>query len=173
MNDRLTNTKIRGTINMENKIFHLTKAKFQELKKEYDALVAAEHTKAIDEEAPKMVESGDLNPEFVRFQEGMELMRARMDKLEDILKHHQLIKKPPKEKQVFVNLGARVKVEVNGKKDEFVMVGTLEAHPELGKISNESPVGAALMGRKIGEEVVIDSPEKTKYKIKNITYEVS
>lgn len=158
---------------MEGKIYHVTKAKLQELKKEYDALVAMEHTKAIAEEAPKMVESDDLNPDFVSFQEGRDSMMRRLEELEDILKHYKLIKKPPKEKRSFVDIGAKVKIEKNGKKDEFTIVGTLEAHPELGKISNESPVGAALIGRRIGEEVVIDSPEKTKYKIKGITYEIS
>lgn len=169
----MNHTKFLEPKIMDKKVFHLTKAKFQELKKEYDALVAAEHKKAIAEEAPKMVESDDLNPEFVSFQEGMETMRARIDELENILAHHQLIKKPPKEKQSLVDLGAKVKLEADGKKNEFVIVGTLEAHPELGKISNESPVGAALMGRKIGDEVVIHSPEETKYKIKGITYEIS
>lgn len=151
------------------KKFHVTKAKFQELKKEYDALVAAEHKRAVSEEAPKMVESDDLNPDFVSFQEGMESMRVRIDELENIFANHQLIKKPPKEKASLVDLGATVKIEANGKKDEFTIVGTLEAHPELGKISNESPVGAALIGHKIGDEVV---HEKTKYKIKNIKYEI-
>lgn len=157
---------------MEEKTYHITKEKFQELKNEYDALVVAEHGKSIAEEAPKMVESDDLNPEFVSFQEDMGSMRARIDELEDIIKHHQLIKKPAKEKQVFVDLGAKVKIEADGKKDEFMIVGTLEAHPELGKISNESPVGAALIGRKVGDEIVIDSPEKIKYKIKDINYEI-
>jgi len=154
---------------MEGKIFYVTKQKLQELKKEYDDLVATEHGKAVSEEAPKMVESDDLNPEFVSFQDEMGSMRARIDELEDILKHHQVIKKPSKVKAAFVDLGATVKFEANGKKDEFTIVGTLEAHPELGKISNESPVGAALIGRKIGEEVV---HENTKYKIKSIKYEI-
>lgn len=155
------------------KVFYVTKEKYQELKKEYDALVAAEHGKAIAEEAPKMVESDDLNPDFVSYQEGVESLRTRMGELENILAHHALIKNPPKEKQVLVDIGAKVKLEANGKKDEFMIVGTLEAHPEQGKISNESPVGAALIGRKIGDEVVIGAAEKTKYKIKGIVYEVS
>ena len=47
---------------------------------------------------------------------------------------------------------------------------TMCANPSLGKISNESPVGKALMGHKVGEEVVISSPIKTVYKIKKIRY---
>lgn len=154
---------------MEGKIYHITKEKLQELKEEYAKLVASEHSSAIEHEAPKMVESDDLNPEFVSFQDEVGSLRARIDELEDIIKRHQIIKKPTKEKAALVDLGATVKIEVNGKKDEFMIVGTLEAHPELGKISNESPVGAALMGRKIGDEVV---HEKTKYKIKDIRYEI-
>lgn len=157
---------------MPEKIFYVTKEKLQELQKEYDSLLAIDHDKAMAEEAPKMVESDDLNPEFVSFQEEVGSMRARIDELKVILDNHEIIKKPPKEKQDFVHLGAKVKLEGSGVADEFVIVGTLEAHPELGKISNESPVGAALMGRKIGDEIVIDSPEKMTYKIKNIKYEI-
>ena len=58
-------------------------------------------------------------------------------------------------------------------KDEFVIVGTLEANPALGKISNESPVGRAILGHKVGDAVVVSSPMKITYKIKNIKYEVS
>ena len=50
-------------------------------------------------------------------------------------------------------------------------MGTLEANPELGKISNESPVGKALLGHKAGDEIVINSPQKISYKIKNVRYE--
>ena len=62
---------------------------------------------------------------------------------------------------------------MDGQKDEFVIVGTLEANPALGKISNESPVGKALLGHKIGDEVVVSSPMKTTYKIRNIKYEIN
>jgi transcription elongation factor GreA len=64
-----------------------------------------------------------------------------------------------------------VVVEVNGEEDEFQIVGTLEANPLLGKISNESPVGSALMGKKVGDEIIISSPVKTVYKIKKIKYQ--
>ncbi len=81
-------------------------------------------------------------------------------------------KSPPQEKKAFVGIGAKVKIDVAGKNDEFTIVGTLEANPQLGKISNESPVGMALLGHKVGDEVVILAPTKKVYKIKNIKYEV-
>ena len=72
-----------------------------------------------------------------------------------------------------VDLGAKVKIDIAGKKDEFMIVGTLEANPSLGKISNESPVGRALLGHKVGDEIVVSSPMKTTYKIKKIKYEIN
>jgi transcription elongation factor GreA len=53
-----------------------------------------------------------------------------------------------------------------------MIVGTLEANPSMGKISNESLVGQALMGKKVGEIVVISNAMRTSYKIKEIRYEL-
>ncbi len=157
---------------MDTKIFYITKKKLQELKKEYDELVAFERSKTVGEEAPKIFESEDINSEFISFQEDMSFLRSRISELKNIFEHHELIKSPPKGEQNIVGLGAKVKIDVDGEKDEFVIVGTLEANPALGKISNESPVGRALLGHKIGDEVVISFPIKTTYKIKGIKYEI-
>jgi len=64
-------------------------------------------------------------------------------------------------------------VEINGKKDEFVITGTLEANPALGKISNESPVGKALLGHKIGDAVEIFFSHKNSIQNKKIKYKTS
>jgi transcription elongation factor GreA len=61
-------------------------------------------------------------------------------------------------------------LDIDGETDEFRIVGSVEANPSLGLISNESPVGKALLGRRVGEEVIISSPIKTRYKIKKIRY---
>ena len=158
---------------MIGKVFYVTKEKLSELKKEHEELVAFERNKTVGEEAPKILESEDVNPEFLSFQEDMDSLRNRINFLEDVFEGHQIIKKPTKEKQAFVDLGAKVKIEASGKSDEFTIVGTLEANPDLGKISNESPVGKALLGRKVGDEIMISAPEKIKYKIKDINYEIN
>ena len=158
---------------MDGKIFYITKGKLHELKKEHEELSDFERKKSLEQEAPKILESEDLNPEFVSFQEDVGFLRSRIDELKNIIEHHELIKSPAKDKQGIIGLGAKVKIAVDGQKDEFVIVGTLEANPALGKISNESPVGKSLLGHKIGDEVVISSPVKITYKIKNIKYEIS
>ncbi len=156
---------------MEGKVFYVTKEKLEELKKEYAELVDFERRKVMGEEAPKILESEDLNPEFVSFQEDMDFLRSRIEELKNIIENHELIKKPPKEKQTLVDLGAKVVVDMSGKKNEFMIVGTLEANPDIGRISNESPIGKALLGRKVGDEITIASNKKGTYKIKHIKYE--
>jgi transcription elongation factor GreA len=136
-------------------------------------LLVIEHKKSLEQEAPKILESEDLNPEFVSFKEDIGFLRSRIDELGNVLEHYQLIKNPVKASQGVVGLGAKVKIGVNGQKDEFTIVGTLEANPALGKISNESPVGKALLGHKVGDEIVVSSPTKITYKIKDIKYEIS
>ena len=158
---------------MDGKVFYVTKGKLQELKKEYEKLIDFERSKVVGQEAPKVLESEDMNPEFVSYHEDMDALRLRIEELKDVIENHQLIKNPPKEKRKLVDIGAKVKVNVNGKENEFMIVGTLEANPDLGKISNESPIGKALLGHCVGDEIKIDSPINAKYKIKGIKYEVS
>jgi len=104
--------------------------------------------------------------------ENLILLNQRFEELNTILKTYELIKIPPKNRRHIVNLGATVVVELGEQVDEFMIVGTLEANPSLGRISNESPVGRALLGRKAGEEAIISSAVKTIYKIREIKYEL-
>lgn len=152
--------------------FYLTKEGLEKLKRQYRELKNLKLSKTKGE-VPKIWYSEDLNPEYLSFQEDLSLLDAQILELENIFKNTELIKTPSKEKQNFINLGARVTVEIDGQTDEFEVVGTLEANPTLGRISNESPVGRVLMGRKVGEEVMVSSPIKTIYKIKKIKYSSS
>ena len=157
----------------EEKKFYLTKEGLERIKREYQYLKALKLAKTKGEESPKILHSEDLNPEYLAFQEDISFLEARIAELENIFKNIELIKLPKKENQKIVNLGATVVVEVDGQKDEFQIVGTLEANPSLGKISNESPVGKALLGHKVGDEVIVSSPIKTVYRIKKIKYKIA
>ena len=57
-----------------------------------------------------------------------------------------------------VQLGSVVTLSVNGKKEEFNLVGEWEADPKAKKISHESPLGKALIGKSIGEKVEVEAP---------------
>ena len=153
----------------EEKKFYLTKQGLEKIKKEYQDLKDLKFAKTKGE-IPKIWHSEDINPEYLSFREDLSFLETRIVELENILKNVELIKPPPKERQNIVNLGATILVEVEGQKDEFTLVSSLEANPSIGRISNESPVGRALLGHKVGEMITVQSAMKTAYKIKKIKY---
>ena len=153
----------------EEKKFYLTKQGLEKIKKEYQDLRDLKFAKTKGE-IPKIWHSEDINPEYLSFREDLSFLETRIIELENILKNVELIKPPPKERQNIVNLGATILVEVEGQKDEFTLVSSLEANPSIGRISNESPVGRALLGHKVGEMITVQSAMKTTYKIKKIKY---
>jgi len=153
----------------EIKKFYLTKEGLEKIKKEYRNLRSLRLAKTKGE-APKIFESEDLNPEYLSFQEDLSFLESRIVELEYILKNTLLIRPPAGKRQNIIDLGAKVTVEVSNQIDEFTIVGSLEADPALGKISNESPVGQALLGHRKGEEISVSSPIETIYKIRKIRY---
>jgi len=149
--------------------FYLTKEGLADLKKQHDLLRRIKSAKTKGG-VPEIWESEDLSSEYLSFQEDMTLLEKRIIEIEDILKNVVLIKPPLKKDRDVIGLGATVFLEIGGDKDEFTIVGTLEANPSLGKISNESPVGRSLLGHKEGDEISFSSSAKTVYKIKKIKY---
>ncbi len=153
----------------DEKKFYLTKEGLKKVKKEYEFLKELRVSKTKGD-VPGIWQSEDLNPEYLSFQEDLDFIEKRESELEAVIKNVVLIKAPKGDKKKEVDLGAKIALEVNGEKDEFIIVGTVEANPSLGRISNESPVGKALLGHKAGDLVIISSPIKTTYKIKKIFY---
>lgn len=156
----------------EEKYYYLTKDGLKKIKKEHEELMQIKLMKTKGE-APKILHSEDVNPEYLAYQEDLSLLEIKLAELQNILKNTKIIKTPSKTKQNIIDLGATVMVSVGGEKDEFTILGTLEANPSEGKISNESPVGRLLLGKKVGDEVVVSSPHKTVLKIKKIKYSTS
>ena len=114
---------------------------------------------------------GDLseNAEYKEALEAMNLMEDRIEKLEDIIKRAVVIEKCSGSS---VQLGSAVKIkkETDGKICEYILVGQEEADVSLGKISNHSPIGGALMGKKKGDTVKVAAPGgEIKYTIENIS----
>jgi len=158
---------------VKEKKFYLTKEGLDKLNKECQELKNLRISKTRGD-VPKIWQSEDLNPEYLVFQEDLSFLDSRITELDYVLKNSAPIKAPPKEKQDIVDLGATVTLEESdGQINEFMIVGTLEANPGEGKISAESPVGKTLLGKKVGEEVMITSPIKVVYKLKEVKYELS
>lgn len=150
------------------KLFRLTKAGVDELQVEHDALVAKRAD--IAEAIKSARELGDLteNAEYQSAMVEKDRNEARISELENILQNVEIIKKPRGDSKV--QLGSVVKLKNDGKTKEFQVVGTVEADPLNGKISDESPIGQALLGKAEGDKVEISaSGETTAYKIVGIS----
>jgi transcription elongation factor GreA len=149
------------------KLFHLTEEGVAELKAELAELIAERANVA--ERIKTAREFGDLaeNAEYQVARQEQEKNEARIAEIEHIVGNVEIIKAGGGASKV--RLGSKVKLEAGGKAKEFQVVGTVEADPLEGKISDESPIGKALMGRKLGEEVEIKTPVETAtYKIASI-----
>lgn len=151
------------------KSFRLTQTGVDELKNELQVLIG----KRVDiAEAIKSArELGDLteNAEYQSALAEKDRNDSRVAEIENILQNVEIIKKPRGDSKV--QLGSVVKLKgAGGKAKEFQVVGTVEADPLEGKISDESPIGQALIGKKEGESVQITTPaDTTTYKIVDIS----
>ena|SRR5690348_7062820 len=145
-----------------------TKEGLDELKREYDELVTTKRPVAVQRLSDAR-ELGDLseNSEYAAAKEDLTFMDGRIAELEEIIHGAKLISSNHPKNEVGV--GCKVTLHVNGKKEEFTLVGEWEADPTQKKISNESPLGKVLLGKRVGEKVEVEAPAgKIAYKIVSI-----
>lgn len=151
------------------KMFRLTRAGVDELQGELDSLVAKRA--GLADAIKNAREQGDLNEnaEYQSARAEQERNEARITELENIIQNAEIIRKPRGDSKV--QLGSTVKLKGTGLKNkEFQVVGTVEADPLSGKISDESPIGRAMIGKKVGDTVEITTPTETHaYKIASIS----
>lgn len=150
------------------KAYRLTQEGIDEIKQELQALIDDRPTVAENIKIAR--EFGDLseNAEYQTARQVQEKQEARISEIEHILANVEVIKAQNGGGKV--QLGSTVKLENKaGKTKEFQVVGTVEADPLEGKISDESPIGRALLGKKEGDEVAIETPaETTVYRVAHI-----
>ena len=146
----------------------LTKEGLANLQREYQELINQKRPAVINRISTAR-EFGDLseNSEYDAAKEEQSLLEVRVIQLEAVLKNFQIV--PEVKKSDIVVIGSTVVVEINDEVHEFAIVGSMEADPAAKKISNESPVGRALLNLKAGEsaEVAI-SPVKSRIKVLEI-----
>jgi len=146
---------------------HLTKDGYNELKQELETIKKDKQPKAIERVA-RARDFGDLseNSEYHSAREDLAMIAGRIEELESLLNRAIIIRSRATQS---VGLGSKVTV-VNGKTTTtFIVVGEWEADPTQKKISHESPLGKALLGKKVNEQVEFEAPAgKILYKIKKI-----
>ena len=134
---------------MIKKSISLTATGKKDLEKELADLIA--ERPVIAEKIATARSFGDLseNEEYSSARNEQKVAEGRILEIQEILKNAKVIRGGKKDK---VALGACVALTLSGRKMEYTLVGPTEANPLEGKISNESPIGAALMGHKAGDE---------------------
>lgn len=134
---------------MIKKSVNLTAEGKKELEKELDELIKSRP--AIAEKIATARAFGDLseNEEYSSARNEQKVAEGRILEIQEILKNAKIIRGGKKDK---VDLGVTVLLDMGGRKVEYALVGPTEANPLEGKISNESPIGKAIFGRKAGEE---------------------
>lgn len=145
------------------KTYQLTESGRKELEAELEQLKGRR-----GEIADKIAEArdyGDLseNAEYDSAREEQGIVETRIAEIEDVLMNAESIKAGSK--KGVVALGSKVSLK-GAKEVSYIVVGPVEANPVEGKVSDQSPIGGALMGKKVGEDVVIKTPKgELKYTI--------
>lgn len=144
---------------------YLTKERYEELEREL-AILKGERRREIADRLKQAKELGDLseNSEYQEAKEEQVRVEQNINQLEQLLKYATIIKKAT-DKSV-ISVGSRVKLKKNREIVSYTIVGSNEARPAEGFISNESPIGKGLLGKKIGDRLEVKTPNG------NISYEV-
>lgn len=137
-----------------------------ELEKELDHLRSVKRPQTV-EAMQEAKGNGDWmdQTEYMLIEAELAFLDGRIQELQFMIDHAQLL--APGNEDNIVNLGETVTIQSNeGEIEQFTIVGMAEAAPEEGLISNESPLGQALLGHKIGERVIVHTPAgKVDYQI--------
>lgn len=138
------------------KLYQITEEGKRELEDELEELKSRRG--AIADKIAEARDFGDLseNAEYDSAREEQGLVESRIAEIEDIILNAELIKGGSKTK---VSLGSKVELKTGKKTVTYTVVGPVEADPLEGKISNESPIGLALMGKKVGDKATIKTPK--------------
>jgi transcription elongation factor GreA len=134
----------------------ITKEGLKRLKGELDHLVTVRRPEIIKAIAAAR-EEGDLreNAGYDAARNDQALIERRIREVEDRIRRAVVI---DPSKTSSVQVGTTVTVAIEGEEETYTIVGAVEARPAQGRISNESPIGRALLGRKVGDEVAIRTP---------------
>jgi transcription elongation factor GreA len=154
---------------MNNKPAYLSKEGLVKLREELDELVNLRRAE-VASRIHEAKEHGDVteNAEYEDAKNEQAFVEGRIQSLSALIKNAVMIDE--NHSTTHVQIGSTVEVQSEGGRERFTIVGSAEAAPAGGKISNESPVGRALLGHKKGDKVVVRVPAgENTYKIVSIS----
>jgi transcription elongation factor GreA len=137
---------------------YLTREGRDELQKEHRSLTEVRRPRAVERLADTRV-IGDMeeNSDYSQAKQDLSFIDGRIAELEEVLGRAKIVNKSRKAGNQ-VGLGCKITVQAGKEKQVFYLVGEWEADPTQQKISHESPLGKALMGKKKGDKVEVEAP---------------
>lgn len=148
----------------------LTREGYQKLQEELEYLRTVKR-KEVADRLHEALEGGELieNAEYEAAKNEQAFVEGRIQELEVLLASARIIEEGGDKNTV--QLGSRVTIQEEGFEPEtYIIVGAAEANPREGRISNESPIGKAILNHRVGDEVTVDAPAGT-YKVKILKIE--
>lgn len=142
---------------MKEERHYLTKEGLRKAREKLEKLQKARLSK-IKKGAPAPLDYQDVDPEYLAYQEEMGRLERMIYELKKTLENYEIIRIPSKKKRNKVYLGAMVMVEIDGTVEKIKIVDEAEADPFNQKISVNSPIGRAMLGKKAGEEFKVKTP---------------
>ena len=139
---------------------YLTPVGAAKLKAELENLTTTKRQE-LSKRLREAIQMGDLseNADYIMAKEDQAFLEGRIQELEQVLRNAQIIKNEDAARSDYVSVGATVTVQEPGEAAEiYTIVGAHEADPRQRKISNESPIGRALLGKRIGDVVKAETP---------------
>ena len=136
--------------------YYVSKERLKELELELEEYKTTKRRKVADN-LREAKELGDLseNTAYDEARLEQERIERRIGELEEMIKNAEIIKH---KKSASITIGSTIKVKKGTKKIEYKITGSNEADPANGKISNESPLGGAFLGKKKGDKVTVATP---------------
>lgn len=140
-----------------SKKYLLTKEGLIKLNEELKFLIN-DKRKEVIERIREAAAHGDLseNADYAQAREEQSFIEGRIQEIEDVIKNAEII--TTSNHGSTVNIGSTVHIKANGQDKKYTIVGSNEANPKEGKISNESLVGKALLGKKVAEKFKVTTP---------------
>lgn len=147
---------------MTDQTHYLTQKGLQELEARLDHLRNVRRPEVAERLHHALEEGGELveNAEYEDAKSEQAFLEGEIMRLENILSNAEIIEDDPTSKDT-VGLGDTIVVQEKGRKqtEVYYLVGAAEADPSAGRISNQSPMGRALMGHKVGDKVTVKAPD--------------
>ena len=152
--------------------YKMSRERYEEIAKELEYLQTVRE-KEVADQIREARSYGDLseNSEYDEAKTEQGKLYSRIAEYKNLLENAEIVDSTASSGVIAIGSRVRVFDEEYSEEEEYQIVGSQEANPTIGRISDESPIGRALMGRQAGDEIIVEAPGGSfRYKVLDVTY---